>query len=125
MYKIRIKGTAHTEYKNIEELYGIDCQDCFSEYFDGDESYAKDITGGYMHFEIENGKLMTITEYNSKRELTPEELEELAEYTQGQWSDGIGEGFEQYPCYNEDEEDEVYISPWHRDQVLISEQIKL
>jgi len=123
MYKIKIKGTAKTRYKYIKDLEGIDCQDNFSDYFDSDSTYVGDVTNGYMYFEVEKGKLMTITEYNSKRELTDNELEELAGYTQGQWSDGIGEGFEQEPCHYIKGEG-VYISPWHRDQVLITEQIK-
>lgn len=133
MYTITIKGEAHTNYPNIDELDGIDCQDCFSEYFDGDETYAKDVTGGFMHFEVDKGILMTITRYDSTRELTEQELADLAEYTQGQWSDGIGEGFEQEPCFYTDEEfedeegeptTEVFISPWDRHQVLVTEQIK-
>lgn len=40
------------------------------------------------------------------------------EYTQGQWSDGIGEGFEQSPVPVGPGGGEYYISPWHRGQVL-------
>ncbi len=109
-YKITVKGEAQTDYKNLSELDGIDCQDKFSEYFD-DDSYVDAVTGGYMRFEFEDGKLWTITEYNSNRELTPDELHNLEDYTTGQWSDGIGEGFEQSPCM-EGDDGEVYISPW-------------
>jgi hypothetical protein len=28
------------------------------------------------------------------------------------WSDGIGEGFEQFSCMKTDDGEEVYISPW-------------
>ena len=65
-----------------------------------------------MHFKLENGKLYTYTVYHSDRELTEEELKQLMDYTQGQWSDGIGEGFEQFPIMEDDEGEEVYISPW-------------
>jgi hypothetical protein len=126
MYKITIKGEASTDYKDLSELDGIDCQDNFAEYFDSDFSFKKDIKDGYMYFSFENEKLWTITEYISTRELSKEELEILADYTQGQWSDGIGEGFEQYPCHYGDEgEEEIYISPWHVGQKLeiISESI--
>jgi hypothetical protein len=128
MYRITIKGEAKTSYPNLQELDGIDCQDEFSEYFDGDESYAKDVTNGYLHFEYDksDGKLYSVTTYDSTRLLTGEELEQLGDYTSGQWSDGIGEGFEQNPCYHSKEEydyydeltNEVYISPWHRNQIL-------
>ena len=141
MWTITIKGEATTDYPNLKELDGIDCQDEFSEYFDGDESYANDVTDGYMRFEFENGKLFTITEYDSTRELTDEELSQLRDYTVGQWSDGIGEGFEQGPCYQAyepyhkytddekekyddcDEDDlDVFISPWSFEQVATIEQ---
>lgn len=142
MYKIIIKGQATTDYKNLSELDGIDCQDNFAEYFDNDFTFKDDIKHGYMHFSFENEKLWTITEYSSKRELSKEELEILSDYTQGQWSDGIGEGFEQEPCYydntdflpysedeyDEDElkESEVFISPWFHGQeveILVEEII--
>src|SRR5687767_15190746 len=111
MYKIVIQGEASTDYKDLKALDGIGCQDCFSEYLDNDNTYSKDISGGYMSFKLEGNKLYTITDYDSKRELTEEELLSLAKYTQGQWSDGIGEGFEQNPCIIIEDE-EVYISPW-------------
>lgn len=149
-YKITIKGEAKTSCPYLEELDGIDCQDCFSEYFDGDESFAEDVSGGYMHFKYEDDKLMTYTVYTSTRELTKKEEQQLIDYTQGQWSDGIGEGFEQESChtaskpfqqYTEEEladiasgkydddpspTTEVIISPWYGGQVAvcIQEQIK-
>lgn len=123
-YKITIKGEAKTDYSNLQELDGIDCQDRFSEYFDRDweghpaPSYTKVVTGGYMHFECIDDKLYAVTKYSSSRELTETELNELGSYTQGQWSDGIGEGFEQNPCYTGDDDEEVYISPWFHGQKL-------
>jgi len=135
MYKIIVKGEAKTRYPNLQELDGIDCQDKFSDYFDDKRcgSFKGDVTNGYMRFEFSNGKLWTITEYLSKRELSEQELDTLKDYTIGQWSDGIGEGFEQQPCMegneeydvNEDGEmgTEVYISPWSREQVTTIEQI--
>jgi hypothetical protein len=45
-------------------------------------------------------------------ELTDEEIDRLLDYTQGQWSDGIGEGFEQFPCHHEGRK-EIYLSPWY------------
>ncbi len=125
MWKITIKGEASTDYVDLKKLDGIDCQDEFSEYFDDDFSFKDDVTNGYMFFKFEDNKLMTYTIYDSNRKLSQEELYELGEYTQGQWSDGIGEGFEQNPCYfdkNYTDEDgnkgEVYISPWQMGQEL-------
>jgi len=115
MYKVTVKGEAATDYTPLEDLDGIDCQDCFSDYMDRGESCNGAVTGGYMRFKHEDGKLFTITEYKASRELTPDELHDIVEYTSGQWSDGIGEGFEQYP-QNVDGE-EVYISPWFWGQV--------
>ena len=114
MYQVIIKGEAFTDYNDPEKLDGIDCQDNFSEYYDGEIP----IKGGYMDFRFEGGKLWTYTEYTSPRLLTSEELNEIADYTQGQWSDGIGEGFEQEPCLYDDDDNDAYISPWSSGQKL-------
>lgn len=127
-YKITVKGLAKTDHYDLSELDGIDCQDEFTEYFskrykDDDNEQAlidKKVHSGYMRFAYEKGDLWTITEYHCDEKLTEEELDILSEYTQGQWSDGIGEGFEQEPCFytqDEDGEDiEVYVSPWSYNQ---------
>jgi hypothetical protein len=128
MYEITVKGEAKTAYPNLRELDGVDCQDCFSEYFD-ETTWSEDVTGGYLRFKYEDGKLWSITEYDSSRLLSQDELFDLQEYTQGQWSDGIGEGFEQQPCFEADEwidpdlgeddpQTEVYISPWFYNQQI-------
>ena len=70
-----------------------------------------------MNFKFEKGKLFTYTKYTSDRELTQDELDDLLDYTTGQWSDGIGEGFEQTPCMYVDNDEEAYISPWFWGQV--------
>lgn len=122
MYKITVKGEAKTSYPNLKELDGTDCQDEFTEYFDDDFTFKDDVTSGYMDFRYENGKLYTYTEYNSSRELTTEELKKLEDYTTGQWSDGIGEGFEQFPCHEDSNGREVYISPWFYGQEVTTIQ---
>jgi len=123
MYKVIVKGEAEasnengTSYSGVElkKFDGIDCQDCFTDYMDsGDCSAREALSGGYLDFKYEDGKLWSITEYQSKRILTEPELEEVKSYTQGQWSDGIGEGFEQHPCNS----DEDYISPWFHGQEI-------
>lgn len=114
MYQITIKGEAKSTYTNLAELDGIECEHEFAEFFE-ETSWSDDVDGGYMDFRYENGKLWTYTEYYSFRLLDKNELEELLDYTVGQWSDGIGEGFEQYPCYYYDNQ-EIYISPWFKGQ---------
>jgi len=114
--KIIVKGEAKTSYKNKQELNGIDCQDEFTEYFDSDFTFKDVVTSGYLNFKYEDGKLWSITTYESSRELTKEELEQLLDYTTGQWSDGIGEGFEQNSCFTTDKGKDVYISPWFSEQ---------
>ena len=125
MYKITIKGEAFSDYENLSQLDGVDCQDDFAEYFGNDFSFKDNIESGYMYFSFENGKLWTVTEYFSDRELSKDELEKLSSYTQGQWSDGIGEGFEQEPCFYDKDGEEVYVSPWKREQVLETTQISI
>ena len=123
MNKVIVKGEATAFDKDynpitgedLKKLDGVDCGDCFTDYMDVRRVSARnDLSGGYMHFEYKDGKLWTITEYEAKRVLNDQELEELQGYTQGQWSDGIGEGFEQHPCNS----DEDYISPWFHGQEL-------
>jgi hypothetical protein len=133
MNKITLKGLAGAascgddELKN-EYLYildGIECQEEFSEYFDDDESLMnKGVTNGYMRFEFnENDKrLYVIVEYDSQEELTENELDILIDYTQGELSDGIGEVFEQTPCADDDNDNEIYVSPWYYGQELTATQ---
>ena len=135
MYKIVIKGTAKTEYPHLQELDGIDCQDDFTDYFDKNMDLDDVMPGGYMCFEYnrEENKLYTVTTYHSTQKLNENQLEKLKAYTVGQWSDGIGEGFEQNEVmyakepYLSNEYDDcddlgVFISPWHRDQIVTVNQ---
>lgn len=117
-YKIIVSGIARTDYENLKDLHGIYCQQCFSEYFHDETFHQKGISGGFMHFEFnaDDGKLYTITEYDAEKKLAAADLEKLRAYTVGQWSDGIGEGFEQFPCRVINGE-EIYLSPWYYGQV--------
>jgi hypothetical protein len=78
---------------------------------------AKSIAKNNFKYNEEEEQLYTVTKYIAKEQLSESELQELADYTQGQWSDGIGEGFEQESCCEVDGY-EIYVSPWHRDQEL-------
>ena len=111
MFKLIVKGEASTNYKKLVDLNGVKCQDNFALGFGNtDFSFKENIKDGYMSFIFENNKLYTITEYISDRELSNEECIKLKKYTQGQWSDGIGEGFVQNPVKIKNRY--VYISPW-------------
>jgi hypothetical protein len=127
MGKVIIKALSGDSYVGESEvvdrskLNGIDCQDEFVEYMD--EDFKHKLSCGYMDFRFEDGKLWTYTVYSTKEVLTTDELQELGEYTQGQWSDGIGEGFEQFPCDYEADGAEIYLSPWYHGQKLEIKQI--
>ena len=130
MYQIIVKGPAGSS--NIDDrskLNGIDCQDEFSEYFHREWNIGgkkdvnqqplidKGVKGGYMDFRFEKGNLYVYVEYTSRELLNDDEIEILKNYTQGQMSDGIGEGFEQYPVKEVDGE-EIFLSPWFNGQKL-------
>lgn len=118
--KITIKAlSGETNAENINILDGIDCQDDFVEYMDEEDyPFVSKLECGYMSFKVEDGKLYTLTEYDLREGaiLSGEEITKLIDYTQGQWSDGVGEGFEQEPCAEENDED-IYVSPWYKNQV--------
>lgn len=105
---------------SASQIDGLECDDDFVEYFDGD--FSDKLESGYMTFKEMNGNLYTVTTYTTTEELNEAELHELGEYTQGQWSDGLGEGFEQFPYITDDNDDDVYVSPWFSGQKLIIEQ---
>lgn len=118
--KITIKAlSGETNAENINILDGVDCQDDFVEYLDEEDyPFVSSLEFGYMSFKVEDGKLYTLTEYGLMEgaTLSDKEIAKLINYTQGQWSDGIGESFEQHPCAEENGE-EVYVSPWYPKQV--------
>ena len=127
MGKVIIKALAGDSYVGEEDIIdrskldGIDCQDEFVEYMH--EDFKHKLSSGYMDFRFQEDKLWTYTVYSTKEVLTEAELKRLGEYTQGQWSDGIGEGFEQFPCDHEPDGAEVYLSPWYHGQKLEIKQI--
>ena len=127
MGKVIIKALAGDSYVGEEDIIdrskldGIDCQDEFVEYIHTD--FKHKLSSGYMDFRFQDGKLWTYTVYSTKEVLTEDELKELGDYTQGQWSDGIGEVFEQFPCSCESDGAEVYLSPWYHGQKLEIKQI--
>lgn len=71
--------------------------------------------GGIISFGYHEGDPLVIatTEYTSPRPLTPAELRALVAYTMGQWSDGIGEGLNQYSIHDEYE----FLCLWSKEVV--------
>ena len=131
MYTVLVTGLAHTYYPNLSRLDGLVADGAnLSEYFSEAETCNGAVSGGNLYFKVVDGELITHTEYQSTRRLTQAELLQLAQKTQGQWSDGFGEGFEQQPVFtdnswqSEDGDSDVYVSPWCRNQVLKVQQTK-
>lgn len=91
----------------------ISLDEDFHEYYDG----PLKLNGSKASFRFQESHLYVDVEYDVDGNPNAEELAELVSYTQGQWSDGIGEGYEQFPQYVGPDGDEVYISMWHRGQV--------
>jgi len=81
----------------LQECNGIEIPDNFADYID-DDIIASKVKSGYTKFVYEDGKLWSVCTYELKASLSQDEIDYLVDYTSGQWSDGIGEGFEQEPC---------------------------
>lgn len=126
-YKISVIGEAVARYDDnkrvpsfmLEECHGLNIQDEFTEYMWKSDGPKDVLESGYTHFEYKDDKLYAVCEYIATRELTDEELLKLVSYTQGQWSDGIGEGYEQEPALTLGQRD-IFISPWHRGQKCVT-----
>lgn len=72
------------------------------------------------YFTERDGQLTVVVEYELSGYVSFKELERLQSYTQGQWSDGIGEVYEQRPQFV-NHRDEVYVSMWYYDQDIYLE----
>ena len=79
-------------------------------------------SGAWAEFSVDNGRLYVTVAYTAKRRLTAREQDVLKDHTVGQWSDGIGEFFEQVPSATDDHGREVYTSLWHRNQITKVEE---
>lgn len=140
MFKVIVKGEAKAydiadeEYKgeNLQKFNGVGCQDEFTEHFQAKSKYNKHnhqgciigiVTNGYMRFEYDetDKKLYTITEYDSSRKLTQNELSTLMQFTSSQWSDDIGEKFEQHSVNRHEDA----ISAWfyRQDIKIVQEEV--
>lgn len=126
MYRIKIEGLAgESNVSDRSILDGVDCQENFSEYCDIDSLMEKGLSEGYMDFKFHDGELYVEVIYSCEEKLTNDELDELIIYTQGQMGDGIGEGFEQFPCMYDENDEEVYLSPWYYGQILTATQTEI
>jgi len=110
----RIKGVA------LKKFNGIGSDVNFTDYIsEADIPFKKVLGPGYMFFKYKDsqgrGKLVVHTEYVVSQFLEPEEAKKLVDYTQGQWADGVGEGFEQ----REVNSDGDFISPWYPGQKIL------
>ena len=63
--------------------------------------------------ELRDGELMGCTTVRLKEPLNDVEMKALQEYLRGQFSDGWGEGFEQWEIYTED--GTLYVHFWNED----------
>lgn len=121
MYKITIyarAGESSPEEISRRKFVNATEDDSFCDYFNKNLDNLG-LTHGVMNFywNDEKNDLYVRTIYFCDNELTPEQLRELSEYTQGQWSDGIGEGYEQFDC-GAWRDGESFISPWYSGQKL-------
>lgn len=123
MMKVKVSGLCEVKDEDGCDWDG-DVNDCvhldadgerFAEYCD----HLDGIKSSDAHFEVRGGELYIVVEYECDGYLSAKQLEALSEYTQGQWSDGIGECFEQFPQYVAG--DRCYISMWHRGQQVYLE----
>jgi hypothetical protein len=124
MYKITYWAPIEVEiqflqYKDEFKYFNID--EDFVDYIDEDSELSAALISGHAHFDLVADKPHIFTVYNSNRFLTFKELLELSDYTQGQWSDGIGEGYEQEPQYSDDDT-EIFISMWYPNQPIFYKQ---
>jgi hypothetical protein len=83
-----------TDAQRLAALDGVSSEDVCSTYFYHTVLEDIEISGGALvcRYEPGTGELRVVTEYCTERRLTQEELKALRKETEGQWSDGIGEG---------------------------------
>jgi hypothetical protein len=112
--KATISSDRDEDVTNLDVLKhfdGLSGQDKFSDYADDD--LRKVISGGHLNFFRKNREIWVETTYDviceKVAELLPH-INNIIEYTSGQWADGIGEGFEQEP--REFEGIFYYIQSW-------------
>lgn len=116
MQLITISGLCKVEgrnsgYHNLELLVDPDNDD-LADYFHDSDIFAKKIQSLKTGIEIVKGRLCVVSRAECLSPLSNEELVELVDYCQGQWSDGWGECYEQY----DNKVCGVFVSPWFQEQ---------
>jgi len=99
-----------TDPKRLAALDGVSSEDECSNYVHHEALEGVEISGGALvcRFDAAAGQLRVVTEYLTNRKLTRKQLDALQRETDGQWSDGIGEG-----CFDAHEERTgIHIDPW-------------
>lgn len=71
------------------------------------------VLSAILSVELRDGELMGCTTVRLKEPLNDVEMKALQEYLRGQFSDGWGEGFEQWEIYTED--GTLYVHFWNED----------
>ena len=91
-----------TDANRLLYFTGLEYRDeAFSDYLaDGDDTSRLaelGVRGGYirLEFSTELNDLIGITEYTAPEPLSDADLAQLADYTAGQWTDGVGSNFSQ------------------------------
>lgn len=125
----KVRGLA--EIETVFENAHVSSGDDFAEYSD---HYGL-VRGGYLSFKIIDSTPCSVVEYHFVDEVIADNSEDtltlpdgsvraLSDFiytisleTSGQMSDGIGEGYEQYPCYEPDGM-QYYISMGYPDLTL-------
>jgi hypothetical protein len=113
-YRIMVTGVAAvgdldrqpiTDPETLRALDGIEYGgDEFTEYLGGPDKQslveALNPSGDIaLKYDESKNLLLYVTEYSAKRKLNRAELDRLLKYTTGQWSDGIGSGFNTF-CWD-------------------------
>ena len=98
-------------YHNLEQLVDPDNIN-LADYFHDWDAWSKKIQSLETGIEIMDGELCVVSRAKCISHLSNEEFIDLVYYCQGQWSDGWGEGYEQW----DNKVPGVFVSPWFRDQ---------
>ncbi|HVK07814.1 MAG TPA: ankyrin repeat domain-containing protein [Gemmataceae bacterium] len=84
------RGKPATDEKTVKALHGVTSDNECADYLDPDLA-ALGIEGGKIQLIHDpNRGWLVVTEYTAPKKLTPKRLAQLADDTQGQWSDGLG-----------------------------------
>ena len=108
-------------YYSIKEKVARSMYDCgdrgLAEYFWDDDKCRNKVYSIKPDVEIRDNQIMGVAVIKMTKPLFEEELESLKDYVTGQFSDGWGEGFEQYEI--EVGDGEIYVHFWNSENYYI------